>query len=264
MATFNLVLDTRVKKKNDEYNLAIRVNMGSEQMYLNISKMNKQQYNRVFEKKSMDKQSIEFRDTCSQYLAKSERVFINLKPFNKQEYRKLFFNKESEPLSSLLLKDLFDNFILKYKNIKLSTQAHFKYSKSVFETFSPNISVLSITPNYINRFVKETMDSGISQCTVNSSLRDLRRIINYFSNEEIVIPTSYKYPFGKGGHSIQNYYPRKLVMTNDEIKKAYRKMAKKHHPDKIQHLGDTHAKAAEEKFKTIKDAYEQLQTERNF
>ena len=52
--------------------------------------------------------------------------------------------------------------------------------------------------------------------------------------------------------------------TNDEIKKAYRKMAKKHHPDKIQHLGDTHAKAAEEKFKNIKAAYEQLQTERNF
>ena len=137
-----------------------------------------------FEKKSMDKQSIEFRETCSQYLAKSERVFINLKPFNKQEYRKLFFNKESEPLSSLLLKDLFDHFILNYKSIKLLTKAHFKYSKSVFETFSPNISVLSITPNYINRFVKETMDLGISQCTVNSSLRDLRRIINYFSNEE--------------------------------------------------------------------------------
>jgi DnaJ like chaperone protein len=52
--------------------------------------------------------------------------------------------------------------------------------------------------------------------------------------------------------------------TNDDIKKAYRKMAKKHHPDKIQHLGETHAKAAEEKFKQIKDAYEQLQDERNF
>ena len=52
--------------------------------------------------------------------------------------------------------------------------------------------------------------------------------------------------------------------TNDEIKKAYRKMAKKYHPDKIQHLGETHVKAGEEKFKKIKDAYEQLQTERSF
>ncbi|MFD0964424.1 TerB family tellurite resistance protein [Pseudofulvibacter geojedonensis] len=52
--------------------------------------------------------------------------------------------------------------------------------------------------------------------------------------------------------------------TDDEIKKAYRKMAKKYHPDKIQHLGETHVKAAEEKFKQIKTAYEQLQTERGF
>jgi len=50
--------------------------------------------------------------------------------------------------------------------------------------------------------------------------------------------------------------------SDDEIKKAYRKMAKKHHPDKIQHLGDTHVKAAEEKFKQIKEAYEYLQTRR--
>ena len=52
--------------------------------------------------------------------------------------------------------------------------------------------------------------------------------------------------------------------TDDEIKKAYRKMAKKNHPDKIQHLGETHVKAAEEKFKQIKGAYEQLQTKKSF
>ncbi len=52
--------------------------------------------------------------------------------------------------------------------------------------------------------------------------------------------------------------------TNDDIKKAYRKMAKKYHPDKIQHLGETHVKAGEEKFKKIKNAYEQLQLERSF
>jgi len=41
-------------------------------------------------------------------------------------------------------------------------------------------------------------------------------------------------------------------------------MAKKYHPDKIQHLGETHVKAGEEKFKKVKNAYEQLQAERNF
>lgn len=50
--------------------------------------------------------------------------------------------------------------------------------------------------------------------------------------------------------------------TNDEIKKAYRTMAKKYHPDKVIHLGAEHQKGAEEKFKQVQDAYEQLQKER--
>ena len=43
--------------------------------------------------------------------------------------------------------------------------------------------------------------------------------------------------------------------SEDEIKKAYRKLAMKHHPDRNQ--GDD-AKAAEEKFKEAKEAYEML------
>src|SRR5512143_2943286 len=45
--------------------------------------------------------------------------------------------------------------------------------------------------------------------------------------------------------------------TEDEIKKAYRKLAMKHHPDRNQ--GDkANAKEAEEKFKEAKEAYEVL------
>ncbi|MDY7394832.1 molecular chaperone DjiA [Aureibaculum sp. 2210JD6-5] len=50
--------------------------------------------------------------------------------------------------------------------------------------------------------------------------------------------------------------------TNDEVKKAYRKMVKKHHPDKLRHLGEAHQKGAEEKFRQIQKAYEQIQAER--
>ena len=52
--------------------------------------------------------------------------------------------------------------------------------------------------------------------------------------------------------------------TNDEIKKAYRKMAKKYHPDKVIHLGKEHQAGAEEKFRQVQEAYEQLQKERGF
>ena len=50
--------------------------------------------------------------------------------------------------------------------------------------------------------------------------------------------------------------------TNDELKAAYRKMVKKYHPDKLQHLGEEHVKGAEEKFKQVQKAYEQIQNER--
>ena len=50
--------------------------------------------------------------------------------------------------------------------------------------------------------------------------------------------------------------------TLSEIKTAYRKMAKKYHPDKVMHLGKEHQKGAEEKFRKVQEAYEQLQKEK--
>ena len=50
--------------------------------------------------------------------------------------------------------------------------------------------------------------------------------------------------------------------TNDEVKKAYRKMAVKHHPDKYSQMGDEHQKAAKEKFQKIQEAYEAIKKER--
>ena len=50
--------------------------------------------------------------------------------------------------------------------------------------------------------------------------------------------------------------------TNDEVKKAYRKMAKKYHPDKVVTENEAIKKGAEEKFKEVQKAYEAIQQER--
>jgi DnaJ like chaperone protein len=51
--------------------------------------------------------------------------------------------------------------------------------------------------------------------------------------------------------------------TDDEVKKAYRKMAVKYHPDKVSHLGDDIRKSADEKFARVNEAYNKIKKERN-
>ena len=50
--------------------------------------------------------------------------------------------------------------------------------------------------------------------------------------------------------------------SDEEIKKAYRKMAMKYHPDKVSHLGEDFRKIAEEKFRSVNEAYERIKKER--
>ncbi len=50
--------------------------------------------------------------------------------------------------------------------------------------------------------------------------------------------------------------------SDAEVKKAYRKMAKKYHPDKLQGLGEEHMKGAQEKFQNIQAAYDSIKKER--
>ncbi|NSW95285.1 MAG: TerB family tellurite resistance protein [Bacteroidales bacterium] len=52
-------------------------------------------------------------------------------------------------------------------------------------------------------------------------------------------------------------------VSDEEVKKAYRRMAMKYHPDRVSHLGDDFKKAADEKFKKVKEAYETIKKQRN-
>lgn len=94
-------------------------------------------------------------------------------------------------------------------------------------------------------------------------LRDLKNIATYLG-----IPASeYNSILAMFENNIESAYKVLEIepsATDEEVKKAYKKMAIKHHPDKVESLGEDVKKAAEEKFKAIVAAYETIKKERGF
>ena len=107
---------------------------------------------------------------------------------------------------------------------------------------------------------------GISKADGNvtsSEEQEIRKIAGYlYINQRDYV--SIKAMFFNAVDSAYKILEITKAATNDEVKKAYRRMAKKHHPDKLQDLGPEHIKVAQEKFQKIQEAYEKIKDERGF
>ena len=73
---------------------------------------------------------------------------------------------------------------------------------------------------------------------------------------------SVKAMFIKDTHSAYKILEIDASASDDEVKKAYRKMAVKYHPDKVSHLGEDVQRSAKEKFQKLSEAYNQIKKER--
>lgn len=105
---------------------------------------------------------------------------------------------------------------------------------------------------------------GIAQAdglVSDSEMKVIRKIASYFriSNVEF---EQIKSLFYKDVSSFYKVLGIEESATNDDIKKAYRKMAVKHHPDKFSQLGEEQQLAAKNKFQKIQEAYEHIKKER--
>lgn len=48
------------------------------------------------------------------------------------------------------------------------------------------------------------------------------------------------------------------------LKKAYRRLSKQYHPDRVSHLGDEFIRLAKDKFQSINKAYEEIKNDKGF
>lgn len=105
---------------------------------------------------------------------------------------------------------------------------------------------------------------GIAQAdgTVSTSEIDkIREIAGYFRVNQSDFE-SIQAMFVKSADNAYKILEIEKSVTDDEVKKAYRNMAKKYHPDLVNTADEAIKKGAEEKFKEVQKAYEIIQKER--
>lgn len=98
-----------------------------------------------------------------------------------------------------------------------------------------------VSPEEVYALKEVAANLGLSAQDVDSMLN-----MEASSNQQIGLDEAYK---------ILGISPN---ATNDEVKAAYRKMALKHHPDRVSTLGDDIREAAEKKFQEINNAKERI------
>jgi DnaJ like chaperone protein len=107
---------------------------------------------------------------------------------------------------------------------------------------------------------------GIAQAdgSISAAEQSIIEKISYYLGIQSSDYSSIKSMFVKSTDSSYKILGLTQDATDDEVKKAYKKMAVKYHPDKVSYLGEDVQKAAKEKFQKVSEAYEQIKKERGF
>jgi DnaJ like chaperone protein len=99
---------------------------------------------------------------------------------------------------------------------------------------------------------------------VANSEKDIIATISNYLGVSTADFNSLKAMYFRDTYSDYNILEITSSATDEEVKKAYRKMAVKFHPDKVAALGEEVQKAAKEKFQKVQEAYEAIKKQRGF
>ena len=147
---------------------------------------------------------------------------------------------------------------------------------SIFRTFNTQIKKETQHLDQLTRiFVQQTAYEtrlqilhflfGIANADGNISDIELQKLSQVATGMRLHLPDfeSIKAMFVKNTNNAYKILEVDSNASLDEIKKAYRKMAKKYHPDKLRGQDPAMIKGAEEKFREVQKAYETLMRQKN-
>jgi DnaJ like chaperone protein len=173
---------------------------------------------------------------ADQKLMRSELNYV------KDYFRKSFGQESAEEAIQLLRKILKQD--IPVHEVAQQIRTHMDYSSRL--QMLHFLYGIAGADGHIHQKEKDTIEFIASHMGI--SQKDLNSIKSMFIEE-----TDYAYKILEVDPSA----------SNDEIKKAYRKMANKYHPDKVSHLGEDFQQAANQKFQKVNEAYEKIKKERN-
>lgn len=123
---------------------------------------------------------------------------------------------------------------------------------------------IAVNMDYSSRLELMHLLFGIAQADGEVHDLELKMIAKIGVNMGIKTPDyeSIKSMFVKNVDAAYKILEITPEASDDEVKKAYRKMAMKYHPDKVSYLGDDFQKSAKEKFQKVNQAYEEIKKQR--
>ena len=150
-------------------------------------------------------------------------------------------------------------------------------ANTTFKIFNDNINKNGISPSNISKLFNSVLKYesrlqvihflfGIAKADGNVSSPELQKLLE-FSNLLRLSRTDFESIKAMFIDQVGGAYKILEIdksASDQKVKRAYRDLAKKHHPDKVQHLGKAYVKSAQEKFQKIQKAYERIKSERGF
>ena len=150
-------------------------------------------------------------------------------------------------------------------------------ANEIFKIFNQNVKNKGISVSKISRLFNRALNYesklqvihflfGIAKADGNISQIEIKKLLEFSNLFKLSYADflSIKAMFVQETDNAYKILELDKTATNDQIKKSYRELAKKHHPDKVQHLGDAYVKAAQDKFQQIQKAYQNIKNERSF